>query len=360
MSILVGDTDDFAIEAIVGEGDNPAFGHFRLWIAGFAVGNWENQVLLAECLAHVRHLARKQKRFDKRLHSASPDEVFMEVFDPFVSDFWAVPRRSHKSSFAEDYSVVDRFWMNVEVSSLDHYAVLFLKDAKGRERLLWARFDVDEVHEHELHPSQVEDVVRQFVARFTPLLESTSNSELTSSNLPTVLLSGKKESFAIEAVVRQRCDAQYFGGFRFWIGGRAVGDWEDATYLLGCYSGLKSLLKPVQRFDRRLQDLAPDDIFLAIGTPPLSTWREERRPLFANMFETPWCAWHRFDITYVGVSSFDNNILLLLKDSAGRDRMLCYDHTSDKVSDTLLDEGLVRRVIIDFLKVFRRALSDFP
>jgi hypothetical protein len=218
---------------------------------------------------------------------------------------------------------------------------------------------VDEVHEHRVHPGQVEDVARQFVDDFSPLIDSRPSCEVTSEDSPTPVLSGDKEVFAIEAMVRQRCGAQYFGGFRFWVGGQAVGDWEDVTYLLGCYSGLTSLLKPSQRFDSRLQRLAPADVFLAVGAPPLASEREVRRPLFANMFETPWCARHRFDITYAGMSSFENVILLLLADATGRDYLLCYDHTSDKVSDTLLDEGLVRRVIIDFLKVFRRALSDF-
>jgi RHS repeat-associated protein len=79
-----------------------------------------------------------------------------------------------------------------------------------------------------------------------------------------------------------------------------------------------------------------------------------------NVFETPWCARHSFHITYGGMCSFETHIILLLPDLSGRDRLLCYDHTSDQVSDTLLDTGSVRRVIVDFLKVSRRALSDFP
>jgi hypothetical protein len=359
VSTLIGNPTEFAIEASLGEDENAVFGNFRLWIGGSAVGNWEKRVLLTACMSEARHLARKQSRFHETLSAASADEVFREVFDPFVSDFWNVPRSPYESRFDRDYSVVDRFWMNPEVSSLDEYAILFLKDSKGRERLLWAHSDVDEVHEHRVHPEQVEDVVRQFVDRFSPLLESTQRSVVTHADSPTAVLSGKKDVFAIEAIVRQRCDAQYFGGFRFWIGGQAFGDWDDMTYLLGCYSGLTSLLKPTQRFDSRLHGLAPADIFLAVGAPPLTSEREVRRPLFANMFETPWCARHRFDITYAGMSSFENLILLLLTDATKRDYLLCYDHTSDKVSDTLLDEGLVRRVIIDFLKLFRRALSDF-
>jgi Immunity protein 42 len=132
------------------------------------------------------------------------------------------------------------------------------------------------------------------------------------------MIVGNRSRFAIEAEPTSVRDDWISGHFRFWIAGKEVGDWDDSADLWGSWHWLRDFQKNrPDRFDASLVGLAPDDIFrllydAAMGSGAIADPAEQVIPYTIT----------RFHLGYLGMSSFEQFDLLLVKDEVERERFL--------------------------------------
>ena len=132
------------------------------------------------------------------------------------------------------------------------------------------------------------------------------------------MIVGDRSRFAIEAEPDSFVEGWILGHFRFWIDGKDVGDWDDAADLKGCLWWLKDFQRnPWDRFDASLVGLDPCHIFRLLYDTVMAPGG------IANPEEQPVPnAYPRFHLSHLGMSSFEQFDLLLVKDEAGRERLL--------------------------------------
>ncbi len=132
------------------------------------------------------------------------------------------------------------------------------------------------------------------------------------------MIVGDKSRFAIEAEPDSFVDGWILGHFRFWIDGEQVGDWGDVADLKGCLWWLRDFQAvPRDRFDAKLVGLAPDTIFHLLYDAALGP-RAISDPAMQPIPD----AVPRFHLRRLGMSSFEQFDLLLIKDDLGRERLL--------------------------------------
>lgn len=170
------------------------------------------------------------------------------------------------------------------------------------------------------------------------------------------MLAGTKERFAIEAEPEAMEGNWIFGRFRFWICGREVGDWNDCTALQYCVSWLKEFAQaPSGRVEASVVHRSPGEIFELIVTPaigPRGIADPRRQPI-------PF-AYERFHITHIGMSSFDNFVIILVKDTTGDERCLWQKHGEEQIYDCWFSAGEMERVALEFCNMFEAQFRDHP
>jgi hypothetical protein len=170
--MICGDVSRFAIEAEALEAtDGWLFGHFRFWLCGKAVGNWDDFADLRACISWLRDLSEHPRnRFEPLLIPLDPSEVFRVVYDPVMEGpAPGLPRVA--SPFA-------RFHIShIGMSAFDRYDILLLKDALGGERCLWREAGrPTAIFECHLGENEMERVAAEFCERFG-MQESGSGTE---------------------------------------------------------------------------------------------------------------------------------------------------------------------------------------
>lgn len=166
------------------------------------------------------------------------------------------------------------------------------------------------------------------------------------------MIVGNRERFAIEAEVKLRVGVWVLGSFRFWLGGRAIGDWTDAADLKGCVAWLRDFAeRPRDRFDAGLANLEAGEIFKLVYDPvmgPGGIANPEEQPI-------PY-SFSRFHISYLGMSSFDRIDMVLLKDRNGAERCLWREAGSEQVSECRLWRNEMESVAAKFCERFEKEL----
>ncbi len=128
------------------------------------------------------------------------------------------------------------------------------------------------------------------------------------------LIFGKKTEFAIECVVTERAEEDWvFGSFLFWAHGACIGNPDDATDLKGCRHWLREFTeKPRERYHSALQGLGPIEMFARIHFPTMPGG--DALPELDGFF--------RFNISHLGMSSFDRFDVLLVELPSTEQRLL--------------------------------------
>jgi hypothetical protein len=132
------------------------------------------------------------------------------------------------------------------------------------------------------------------------------------------MLVGAKERFAIEAEPETIDGEWVLGRFRFWLCGREVGDWSDTTALQHCCRWLRRFEQnPPDCTDPAVARLGAGEVFEMIVDPVFGS------PSIANPALQPIpYAYERFHITHLGMSSFDDYVVVLVKNLDGVERCL--------------------------------------
>jgi len=161
---------------------------------------------------------------------------------------------------------------------------------------------------------------------------------------------GIPERFAIEAEPREIAGEWIWGGFRFWLGDRQVGEWKDAAALQLCYGWLKRFCEhPLDCVEPRAAHSTSEQVFRLIVEPvmgPDAVADPAKQPV-------PF-AYERFHISHLGMSSFDSYIVVLIKDTAGNERCLWRRHDDTTIYEQWLNPGEMERVACDFCQQFAR------
>ena len=157
---------------------------------------------------------------------------------------------------------------------------------------------------------------------------------------------GDKARFAIEAEVTRIHDGWIFGHIRFWICGKAVGNWEDEADLGGCLRWLKDFSEvPRERVAPEIFSFAAKDVFRQVYDPVMA------HTASAATVSAPTNAFDRFHITHLGMSSFDRFDVLLISDGIGKERCL-WCELDGEISECVFQEGEMARVAEKFCRDF--------
>ena len=161
------------------------------------------------------------------------------------------------------------------------------------------------------------------------------------------MIVGNRERFAIEAEVGDKVDDWVFGRFRFWLCGHAVGNWSDAADLKGCVAWLRTFANTTRdRFEPAFEGMAAREIFrLAFDSVMAGSGIASDEQAIPN-------AYSRFNITRLGMSSFDNVALLLVKDRNGGERCLWREHGSTEIGECALWRNEMETVAAQFCDAF--------
>lgn len=167
------------------------------------------------------------------------------------------------------------------------------------------------------------------------------------------MLIGDTQRFAIEAAATERSPSGWaLGSFRFWLGGRSVGNWDDAVDLRGCLNWLKDFSEhPRARFEPSFAGLSAVDIFALAHSAAMGP-----RPPDPASSGLPQDAFARFFIGHLGMSAFDGIDILLVKDGDGNERVI-WREPDGVVRDVCLRPREMENIAMEFHGAFAPTLQ---
>lgn len=163
------------------------------------------------------------------------------------------------------------------------------------------------------------------------------------------MIFGTKSRFAVELSTENVIDDWVLGTCLFWAGGSAIGNADDHSVdLKGCCNWMQDFIdNPRDRYEPGLYDMDKIQAYIRLassvlpGQNPSSFARETFKDTFS-----------RFHISHLGMSSFDDVTLLLVKNSQADERLIWRKGTSE-VSDFYLGAGEIEDVlaqVVDYCK----------
>jgi hypothetical protein len=161
------------------------------------------------------------------------------------------------------------------------------------------------------------------------------------------VLFGKTSLFAVECEVKAvTADGWILGGFRFWIDGIPVGDWDDLADLKGIASWMCDFAyNYVNRREPLLEGLSKEIIFRFLYESVIDGPPQSESQLFP--LED---VYSRFHISHLGMSSFDKVGMLLVENLSGQ-RVL-WRFSDNEIQEKLLPSNEMQRVSKEFCEWF--------
>lgn len=165
------------------------------------------------------------------------------------------------------------------------------------------------------------------------------------------MLVGNKDRFAIEAQPNAVEQEWVLGRFRFWLGGKPVGDWDELAPLQHCYGWLRRFAQqPPDCVEPSLADKSAEYVFRMLVDSvigPGGIAAPARQPV-------PY-AYERFHITHIGMSSFDRFTIVLVKDEHGGEWCL-WREVGAQIHDCRLWRNEMETVAGQFCDMFDREI----
>ena len=149
------------------------------------------------------------------------------------------------------------------------------------------------------------------------------------------MLFGDKSKAAFEVTIVEMVEGWIFGTFILWINNSSIGDKEDQSVdLKGCINWLRDLTQnPVNRFDEWLCTLPKNEVWEYVVTQTMQ-WPQSKSSLIPDAFT-------RFHVTHVGMSSFDNYTVVLIR-GPGKDRCL-WQLKNEELHDEHIDQLAIEK-----------------
>jgi hypothetical protein len=162
--VIIGSKSRFAIEAEPDSFvDNWILGHFRFWVDGAEVGDWDDTADLKGCWWWLRDFCSNPRdRFDSSLLGVDAGGVFRLLYDAVMA-----PGGIANPEAQPVPNAAPRFHLShLGMSSFEQFDLLLVKDEIGRERLLWRKAGSSLIHEFTFEPNEMEEVAGRFCDQF--------------------------------------------------------------------------------------------------------------------------------------------------------------------------------------------------
>ncbi|MYM81284.1 hypothetical protein GTP44_04835 [Duganella sp. FT50W] len=153
------------------------------------------------------------------------------------------------------------------------------------------------------------------------------------------MLFGNKNKFAVECDVTLTTTRWVYGYFWFYLNGHRIGSEDDSSVdLNGCRNWIRDFVnEPCDRYEEHLYDLPKDVVFelLAGENAEVDGYRK-----YDNIYA-------RFHISYLGMSSFDEWTILLVKNELGHERCV-WRHRENEILEAYLEKDELENVLAGF------------
>lgn len=166
------------------------------------------------------------------------------------------------------------------------------------------------------------------------------------------MLFGDNQLFAIDVRIDERVGSWVLGAFLCWIRGVLVGNPKDSADLKGCLRWMRDLVEqPRNRFDPRLRGLDPKNVFELLHAPVVAGARVE--PPIRDAFA-------RFNISHVGMSSFDRFDILLIEEPGAGQRALWREGDNSDIRDAYLPPGQIQKTARECIAWLQEKIDQRP
>ncbi len=167
------------------------------------------------------------------------------------------------------------------------------------------------------------------------------------------MLIGNQFRFAIEYEVSWITDNATYGNILFWANGESLGDWDDVAMINGCVHWLdKFAAKSVIRYHPVLEGMSKEDIVRHLHDS-FNAFSPNEPTQVSKIFDYGQAIPNTvFDISRLGMSSFDRYAVLLIEDGK-QQRLVWQSNIDDIVREAYLPNGEMQKIAKEFCDVIR-------
>jgi Immunity protein 42 len=161
---------------------------------------------------------------------------------------------------------------------------------------------------------------------------------------------GDKSQFAVsvEFLYKYEENSKTYGHFAFWANSQQIGNWDDVCDLTGVVHWCRQFVNtPVNRFEPTLALLSKEKVFATVYDPQMVYKVTNLAPSFVMPRPRT-----RFDISHLGMSSFNDFVAVLLLQTKTNDRLLWVDFDDKSIYEAILPLGIVSKTVVEFLEGF--------
>lgn len=161
--MIIGDQHRFAIESEIEELTENGWllGHFRFWVLGEPVGNWDDYTDLKGCAYWLRNFIDVlEDRNESDLVGKSKEEVFRLLYDSVMGS-------GEQSNVEPPFEhILSRFHIShLGMSSFDRFDILLI-ETDTQQHLLWRSADDLEIKEAWLSAGEMQRIAERFYQWF--------------------------------------------------------------------------------------------------------------------------------------------------------------------------------------------------
>ena len=143
------------------------------------------------------------------------------------------------------------------------------------------------------------------------------------------------------------------GHFKLVINSHEVGDWDDTATLDSIFGWIEDFLdKPVERIEQKSELLSKEQVFASFYDPYMLYKVTQMEPTIH-----PKGVVDRFNISYLGMSSFDDFAVLLIESKKDQ-RVLWSDLRSRSILETRLPPSTIQSIFAESLQRFHKEVRN--
>jgi len=160
------------------------------------------------------------------------------------------------------------------------------------------------------------------------------------------MLVGDKSKFAVQITVKEAVDGWILGSYLLWACGTSIGNEGDCSVdLKGCRSWMSDFVEtPRDRYEVGLYEMDKLQVYVRLASAVLPGQNPSgfAKEMYVDIFS-------RFHLSHIGMSSFDNVTLLLLKNEKGLERLI-WRSGDGEIKDALFEDGEIERVFREAIR----------
>lgn len=145
--------------------ESKCLAQFRFWVAGEALGDWQDRILLAGSIEYATMFVQRQ---EIRERSEVKQENALEIFYKYYEWYYCVDNEL----IHDLYDYRDIFHMDdIGMSSLqDKYGIILVPNCSGSMSLVVKRFKDEFIFDQSLRKGEAEDALIEYIQFYKNLL----------------------------------------------------------------------------------------------------------------------------------------------------------------------------------------------